>query len=151
MLFRSRFDGDISGSVSHGDLCAHTIDMVRFVTGQEITEITGAMFETFIKERSMVTKVSGGGIASNTAGDSGAKAKVTVDDAVLFLARLEGGGVCSFEATRMATGRQNHHGFEINGTKGSLRYNFERNNELEFYDATGPRGTQGWQIGRAHV
>ncbi len=140
-----RFDGKISGSGSHGDLCAHTIDMVRFVTGEEITEISGAMFETFIKERSLVTKVSGGGIASNVAGAAGRKVKVTVDDAVLFLARLEGGGVCSFEATRMATGRQNHHGFEINGTKGSLRFNFEHNNELEYYDATGPRGTQGWR------
>ncbi len=141
-----RFNGDIAGSGSHGDLCAHTIDMVRFVTGEEIVQIDGAIFETFIKERAVVTQVSGGGIASNTAGAEGEKAPVTVDDAVLFLARLEGGAVCSFEATRMATGRQNHHGFEINGTKGALRFNFERNNELEYYDATGPRGTQGWRI-----
>lgn len=140
-----RFDGAISGSGSHGDLCAHTIDMVRFITGEEIVEITGAMFETFIKERAAVTKVSGGGIASNVAGTASKKLKVTVDDAVLFLGRMEGGGVCSFEATRMATGRQNYNGCEINGTKGSLRFNFERNNELEYYDATGPRGTQGWR------
>jgi len=140
-----RFDGKVSGSGSHGDLCAHTIDMVRFVTGEEIVEITGAMFETFVKERTMVTKVSGGGIASNVAGAEGTKVPVTVDDAVLFLGRLEGGGVCSFEATRLATGRQNFHGFEINGSKGSLRFNFEHNNELEYYDATGPRGTQGWR------
>ncbi|MCK5802811.1 MAG: Gfo/Idh/MocA family oxidoreductase [Lentisphaeria bacterium] len=141
-----RFDGDISGSGSHGDLCAHTIDMVRFVTGEEITEINGALFETFIKERAQVTKVSGGGIAANVSGSGDAEmVPVTVDDAVLFLSRLEGGAVCSFEATRMATGRQNYNGLEINGTKGSVRFNFERNNELEYYDATGPRGRQGWR------
>ncbi len=50
----------------------------------------------------------------------------------------------SFEATRFATGNQNRNGFEINGSKGALRFNFERMNELEFYDATAERGVQGW-------
>jgi predicted dehydrogenase len=52
--------------------------------------------------------------------------------------------VASFEAARQATGNQNRNGFEINGTKGSIRFNFERMNELEFYDATGERIVQGW-------
>jgi predicted dehydrogenase len=67
-----------------------------------------------------------------------------VDDAVLFLARFSGGAVASFEAARQATGNQNHNGFEINGSKGALKFNFERMNELEFYDATRPRAYQGW-------
>jgi len=61
-----------------------------------------------------------------------------------MLARLEGGAVASFEATRMATGNHNVMGFEINGTKGAVRFNFERMNELEFYDATEERAVQGW-------
>ena len=44
--------------------------------------------------------------------------------------------MASFEAARQATGNQNRNGFEINGTKGSLKFDFERMNELEFYDAT---------------
>jgi len=52
--------------------------------------------------------------------------------------------VASFEAARQATGNQNRNGFEINGTKGSVRFNFERMNELEFYDATADRAVQGW-------
>jgi predicted dehydrogenase len=63
---------------------------------------------------------------------------------VLFLARFSGGAVASFEAARQATGNQNHNGFEINGTKGSIKFNFERMNELEYYDAMLPRGVQGW-------
>jgi predicted dehydrogenase len=69
---------------------------------------------------------------------------VTVDDAVLFLARFSGGAVASFEAARQATGNQNRNTFEINGTKGALKFDFERMNELELYDATLPRAVQGW-------
>lgn len=138
-----RFDKTLAGSGAHGDLNAHIVDMTRFVTGQEITEIAGAIAETFIKERTLPTGVATGGIASGRQG-VGAKGKVTVDDTVLFLARFSGGAVASFEAARQATGNQNRNGFELNGTKGSLSFNFERMNELQYYDATLPRGVQGW-------
>ena len=69
---------------------------------------------------------------------------VTVDDAVLFLARFSNGAVASFEAARQATGNQNRNAFEINGTKGALKFDFERMNELQWYDATLPRAVQGW-------
>jgi predicted dehydrogenase len=113
------------------------------VTGQEITEICGAIAETFVKKRKKMTGTSAGGIGSGlkAADEYG---DVTVDDAVLFLARFSGGAVASFEACRQATGNQNRNGFEINGTKGSLKFDFERMNELEFYDATTKRRQQGW-------
>jgi len=138
-----RFDKKLAGSGAHGDLNAHIIDMTRFVTGQEITEICGAIAETFIHSRQLMTGVVAGGIAAGLRG-AGRKGKVTVDDTVLFLARFSGGAVASFEAARQATGNQNRNGFEINGTKGSLRFNFERMNELEYYDATADRAVQGW-------
>jgi predicted dehydrogenase len=138
-----RFDKKLAGSGAHGDLNAHIIDMTRFVTGQEITEICGAISETFIKQRKIPTGVSAGGIASGRSGE-GEMGKVTVDDAVLFLARFAGGAVASFEAARQATGNQNRNQFEINGTKGSLKFDFERMNELQFYDAALPRAVQGW-------
>jgi predicted dehydrogenase len=138
-----RFDKEVAGSGSHGDLNAHIIDMTRFVTGEEITEISGAITETFIKERTRVSGGAAGGIAAGIGAGEG-KGPVTVDDAVLFLAKFSGGAVASFEAARQATGNQNHNGFEINGSKGALKFNFERMNELEFYDATRPRAYQGW-------
>ncbi len=138
-----RFERKLAGSGAHGDLNAHIVDMVRFVTGEEITEICGAVTETFIKERRLMSSTSAGGIAAGV--KSGRKkGKVSVDDTVLFLARFSGGAVASFEAARQATGNQNRNGFEINGTKGALKFDFERMNELEYYDATAPRGVQGW-------
>jgi predicted dehydrogenase len=138
-----RFQKKYAGSGAHGDLNAHVVDMTRFVTGQEITEICGAIAETFVKQRPKMTGSAGGGIASGLK-KSAKKGRVTVDDTVLFLARFSGGAVASFEAARQATGNQNRNGFEINGTKGSLKFDFERMNELEYYDATADRATQGW-------
>ncbi len=138
-----RFDGKLAGSGSHGDLNAHIIDMTRFVTGEEITEISGAIAETFIKTRHKLVGPAAGGIAEGLK-KSSARGRVTVDDAVLFLARFSGGAVASFEAARQATGNLNKSGFEINGTKGSLRYSFERLAELEYFDATADAAVRGW-------
>jgi predicted dehydrogenase len=140
-----RFSGKVAGSGSHGDLGAHIIDMARFITGDEFSEVSGCIQETFVKERDLPTSGSKGGIAGGAAGGAGKKGKVTVDDATLFLARFKGGAVATFEATRFATGDQNKHGMEINGEKGSLYFNFEDMNYLSYYDATLPRKVQGWQ------
>jgi predicted dehydrogenase len=138
-----RFQKKFAGSGAHGDLSAHIIDMARFITGDEITEVIGAVAETFIKERAIVEEGPKGGIAGGTSG-SGKKGKSDVDDAVLFLARFKQGAIASFEATRLATGNQNKNGLEINGERGSVRFNFEDMNYLDFYDATLPRKQQCW-------
>lgn len=139
-----RFDKKVAGSGSHGDLNAHIIDMVRFVSGEEIAEVSGAATATFVKERTLPTVGPTGLIAGGTRG-GGKKGKVTVDDAVVFCGRMQGGGLCTFEATRFAMGNQNAHGFEINCEQGSVKFNFEDMNVLWWFDATeGPR-TAGWQ------
>jgi predicted dehydrogenase len=139
-----RFQGEVAGSGAHGDLNAHIIDAVRFVTGEEITVVEGAIEHTFIEERELLEGGSGGEIAGSGAATAGGKGASTVDDAVAFLARLSGGGIASFEASRVATGYHNANRFEIHGERGALRFDFERMNELGFYDASGDGGTAGW-------
>jgi predicted dehydrogenase len=139
-----RFQGDIAGSGAHGDLNAHLIDAVRFVTGEEIVSIEGAIEHTFIAERALVEGSGGGEIGGAGAGTTGATGRSTVDDAVLFLARMSGGGLASFEATRLATGYHNANRFEIHGERGALRFDFERMNELGFYRRDGDPAVHGW-------
>ncbi len=139
-----RFDKEAAGSGSHGDLGAHIIDMARFITGDEICEITGAISETFIKERVIPSATAGAGIASGVKAGGGKKAKVLVDDAVLFLTRFANGAVGSFESTRFATGNENRNAIEVNGEKGAVRFDFEDLNNLYYFDATRPRRLQGW-------
>jgi predicted dehydrogenase len=141
-----RFQGKLAGSGAHGDLNAHIIDMARFITGEEVTEVVGALEETFVKERDLVESAGGAiaGKGARRAVRGVRKGKSTVDDAVLFLARMSGGGVASFEATRLATGNLNRNQIEVNGEKGSLKFDFERMNELEWWDHTLPARIRGW-------
>lgn len=143
-----RFQGSMAGSGAHGDLNAHIIDMARFITGDEIVEVTGAIEETFIRERDIVAQSGGtGGEISGRGAKKSAgrrKGKSTVDDCVLFLARFKEGAVATFESTRLATGNQNRNTIEINGEKGSIRFDFERMNELHWWDHTLESKLRGW-------
>ncbi len=138
-----RFQGDVAGSGALGDLCAHSIDVARFITGDEVAEVVGATLETVIKERAIIEE-SGGEISGTGAATSQKTGASTVDDLVLFVARMESGALATFEATRLATGYKNANRIEIHGEHGALRFNFERMNELDWYDATLPKKLQGW-------
>ena len=133
-----RLRQEAAGSGSHGDLNSHHVDMARFLVG-EIDEVVG-MQKTFIGERPAEGRSAG---LTATAGEG--TEKVTVDDATLFLARFSGGALGSFEATRMAPGRKNYNRFEVNGSRGSIVFNFEEMNVLEFYSCADPPGRQGFR------
>lgn len=147
-----RFRGEIAGSGAHGDLNAHLVDAVRFITGEEIVSIAGAIARTFITERSLPD--DGGAVGTDLGGGASAAAThpSTVDDATLFLATLSGGGVASFEATRLATGEQNRNRLEIHGERGALRFDLTRMGELGYLDAADAGEVRGWrtiEVGRA--
>ncbi len=134
-----RLDKDIAGSGSHGDLNAHIIDLALWLAG-DIKEVSSAM-ETFVKERPRQAQTTGG--LSAAAGDG--RGPVTVDDAVISLARFANGAIGTFEATRFSAGHKNDLGFEIAGDKGAIRFSFERMNELEYYNREDPPHVQGFR------
>jgi predicted dehydrogenase len=125
-----RVQKKVAGSGALGDLMEHSLDLALWLVG-DITSVACTM-ETFIKKRPKLEAVDTG---------LGGKAKagapmgtVDVDDGVIALARFANGALGTFEATRFAAGRKNHNTFEVNGEKGSLRFNLERMNELEYYN-----------------
>ncbi|MCG2461633.1 Gfo/Idh/MocA family oxidoreductase [Flavobacteriaceae bacterium F89] len=123
-----RHSKEISGSGSHGDMNAHTVDLARYLVG-EFEAVTGDQ-RVFVKERPI--------LGSNKKGD------VNADDATSFIARFQNGAMGSFCATRMATGRKNFMRFELFGSKGSLSFNLERINELEYFDGMAAEDRQGF-------
>ena len=135
-----RLQKEIAGSGSHGDLNAHLIDIAYYLLGP-IAEVSG-MLDTFITERPLLAESDDrlGGKASDQ------KGPVTVDDSSIFLARFASGAVGTFEATRMAAGRKNHSGFEINGEKGSVVFSMERMNELEYYNVDDAPDARGFRL-----
>jgi len=134
-----RLQKDKAGSGAHGDLNAHIIDLARFLCG-ELDSVCGLM-KTFIKKRPLLSAQTGG-LSAKGSREMG---EVTVDDATLFLAKFENGAVGTFEATRFAVGNRNGNRFELNGSEGSIRFNLERMNELEYFSRRDKDTQQGWK------
>ena len=134
-----RLKKEIAGSGAHGDIDAHIIDLGRYLVG-ELAEVCGLM-ETFIKERP-VLEAAGAGLGAKAGRSMG---QVTVDDAVSWIGRFKNGAIANLEATRFAHGRKNHIALEINGSKGSLVFDFEDMNRLKFYSAEDPADRQGFR------
>ena len=101
-----------------GEMSAHIIDLARYLAGE--LEAVCADATVFVKERPLPLG-NGKGI-------------VTTDDAANILARFRSGAVGTFLGTRFASGRKNYMRLEIFGSEGSIMFNLERMNELEYYN-----------------
>jgi predicted dehydrogenase len=137
-----RLDKQQAGSGALGDIGSHAVDLAQFITGERLTGVSGLM-ETFVHERPVAAAFAG--LHGSAAGPDAARGPVTVDDAAVFLARLSGGGLGVFEATRFATGRKNAIRLEVNGDRGSLSFDFEDMNVLHFHDATEDAAVAGFR------
>ncbi|QHW32770.1 Gfo/Idh/MocA family oxidoreductase [Paenibacillus rhizovicinus] len=99
-----RFNQDITGTGTLGDLGSHMIDLARFLFG-EFRELSAQM-RTLIPERPDPA--------------TGAMVKIKVDDFVSFQARMSGDEVGIFQSSRNAIGSGNQHEVSIYGDAGTL-------------------------------
>ena len=129
--FGWKLDKKVCGSGALGDIGSHIIDLARFLAG-EIKSVA-ALEKTFVKSRPIP-------------GEPGRRAAVEVDDATVFVAEFEGGALGVFEATRFAQGHKSAMSIEVNGELGSLKFEFERMNELHYYDAKDDPGVMGFRL-----
>jgi predicted dehydrogenase len=136
-----RLKKELAGSGALGDIGAHIVDLSRFLIG-DVAEVVGTL-NTYITQRPVEVASSGGSGLSMQGGTE--MGDVTVDDSTSFLARFGNGATGVFEATRLSPGRRNYNSFEINGEKGSVRFNLERLNELEVYFVDDETGLQGFR------
>jgi predicted dehydrogenase len=134
-----RLEKDKAGSGALGDIGAHIVDLTQYITGQTLTGVSG-LLETFVKERPLPASA---GSLSGVGGEG--TGTVTVDDAAVFMGRFTGGAVATFEATRFALGRKNAIRIEINGSEGSLAFDFEDMNVLHFFDGSEPAAVAGFR------
>jgi predicted dehydrogenase len=134
-----RLQKDKAGSGALGDIGAHVIDLAQFLTGHHLTGVSGHLTR-FIETRPLPAEASG---LSGSGSDE--RGQVTVDDAAAFFGRTDGGALATFEATRFATGRKNAIRIEVNGSDGSLAFDFEAMNELHVYDGMVPPADAGFR------
>jgi predicted dehydrogenase len=124
-----RYQAARGGSGALGDIGTHLLDCARWLAG-EMTEVVGVK-RTVIAERPTV--------------DTGATAAIDVDDQAALLARFDSGALGAFELSRVAAGHGNQLRLEIYGRDGSLSFDWERNNELQFYSALDAPDRQGFR------
>jgi predicted dehydrogenase len=124
-----RLRAEAAGSGASGDIGSHIIDLGRYLVG-EFREV-GALRATFVKQRPLAGRPGSG--------------KVTVDDAVSVLGRFRNGALATLEATRFAPGRKNGLTIEINGSGGSLLFDLEQMNRLQYYRSEDPEGRRGFR------
>ena len=136
-----RLQRDICGSGALGDLGAHFIDLARYLCG-DFKTVMGIQ-KTFITGRPLVQKMEG---LSAQADANAPRGTVDVDDGTVFIAEFENGALGVFEATRFAQGHKNDLSIEVNGDKGSIKFVFERMNELQYFSADDEPGTQGFRL-----
>ena len=145
-----RFQKSVAGSGTLGDIATHVIDIARYLMG-EVTAVN-ALTQTYINERPLQK----GGVDKLGAAErssDGPKGEVDVDDEVMTFLRFDSGAVGSLEATRNAYGRNNFLTFEVHGSKGSIVFNYERRDELQFFSSDDPVDRRGFRTiytGPAH-
>jgi len=122
-----RMQKQFAGSGALGDIGSHAVDLALWLNG-EIESVTG-MLTTITRQRP----------------SEGGSGEVTVDDDANFLARFRNGSAGVFSASRFCTGRRNANTFDIYGSNGSLRFDLERFNELEWYDRSAPAAERGFR------
>lgn len=138
-----RLQKDKAGSGALGDIGAHIVDLSQFLTGQRLTEVAGHL--TRFVGRRPLPRASSGLSASGGGEPQQESGEVTVDDAAVFFGRTDGGALATYEATRFATGRKNSMRIELNGSAGSIAFDFEAMNELHVYDSTVPARDAGFR------
>lgn len=120
-----------AGSGALGDLAVHLINMAQFLCGpidQVMAELT-----TMHRERHL--EGSGGG-------ETGI---VENDDTVSALVRFRAGYSGSLASSRIAWGRKSRFAWELHGSAGMIAFDQERMNELQLYQAKGPKAEQGFK------
>lgn len=128
-----RTDGRANGTM--GDLAPHMINAALALVGP-ITELI-AEIETVFE-----TRPSDGGMQN-----------VTNDDQAQMMCRFNSGAMGHLHFSRTATGRKMGYAYEINGSKGAIRFDQEDQNAIWLYEMKGPEAERGFKkilIGPEH-
>ena len=127
--FQWKLDIKKAGSGANGDLNAHLFDLARYLVG-EIDNVC-ANQDIFVKQRPSF--------------DGNDINQVSADDATTVIGQFRSGAMALFQASRFATGRKNFLRIEVFGSLGSLVFNLERINELEYFSESDPLTEQGFR------
>lgn len=124
--FSWRFDKAVSGGGAFADIGSHITDIACALMGP-------------------VRRVAARSRQVHDKRPAGTGRPVEVDDLTVSLMEFEGGAVGAVHASWAATGHKADLGFTVIGTKGSVKFTWERSNELHFFTSRDPQATGGFR------
>lgn len=121
-----KFDSKHTGGGPVLAVGCHVIDLAHYLVG-EITQVVGTA-RTTIRERPLPNELNTYALATGAA----ETAPVDTEDLGAMLVQFgPDGPVGTIEATRVTHGRKTHCYVEVNGTEGSIVFDYERMNEIQ--------------------
>jgi predicted dehydrogenase len=137
------------GTGALADIGSHMIDLGEYLCGP-IANVSGAVFQTFTKERPVPLGATVGH-AAGAVGDT--KERVENEDIATFTATFASGAVGTFSISRVAHGLPNGLGFEVFAADGAAAFDLNRPGEFTFADHGADAKTNGFRsvlIGPQH-
>jgi predicted dehydrogenase len=110
-----------------GDIGSHWMDLTQFVTGRRIVEVLADMATAIPVRRRPVGEVE---TFASAADVERVDAPMSTEDFAHILVRYDGGARGSCVLSQVSVGRKNALRFEVDGSKGALAWDAERNEEL---------------------
>ena len=131
-----RFVKKLAGSGVVGDLMGHLVDLAQYVVGS-VDRVSG-MTSTIHQQRPELPMGSGTHFAVIEDGEMKAVENEDYAASLVTFGSGSPGAMGTLEASRVAVGPRARYELEVFGTDGSMSWDFERLNELQF--AEGYRG-----------
>lgn len=124
----------LAGTGALGDLTSHLVALSDMLVGNSMGKIKEvcAVWDTPYSER----------IEPKT----GEMAKVDTDDQIYILLKYENGRIGQMSSSRIVHGKGCSMGYEVEGSKGTIKYNVQRLNELQYADADADPAQIGFKI-----
>ena len=111
-----------AGTGALGDLTAHVVSLSDMIVGKKIVEVF-ASWDTPYTQRP-------------DARDPSQKLKVDTDDQIYVIVKYEDGRIGSMSSSRISVARPVSLAYEIQGSKGSVKFEMTRINELQYYSSS---------------
>jgi predicted dehydrogenase len=133
-----RLEPGLGGSLrAVADIGSHWLDLMTFITGLKITEVY-ADFKTFHPIRKKPTRPLETFTGKLLTPDDYVDQPIHTEDYATILLHYENGVVGNLTVSQVSSGRKNRLFFEVNGSKSSISWDSERNNELWMGHRTEP-------------
>jgi predicted dehydrogenase len=123
-----RFAMERGGHGVLGDLASHGVDLLRYLLG-DIDSLV-AQSAVHVPHRP-IAEVGSPYAVMNVEDPDLTYGDVENEDYIVALLRMQSGVLALCEANRAAVGEQNNYAFEVHGTKGLVRWDFRRSDELQ--------------------